>query len=46
MAFMVARNAVIALYQGAAETSPRAWAIVLFLQTPVIPRRESGSTNA
>ena len=46
MAFMVAQDGVIALYQGAAETGPRALGHRSILANPCDPKRASGSTNA
>ena len=46
MAFMTAHDAIFALYQGAAETGPRALAIVPFSPTRAIRRRGKISTRA
>ena len=42
MAFMVAQKGVIAIYQGAAETGPRALGHRSILANPCDPRRASG----
>jgi carbamoyltransferase len=46
MAFMVAQNGVIALYQGAAETGRARSAIARSSPIPAIAQRASGSTSA